>query len=160
MRHILAASFLFAVLLTAFAACEKPPIYDPQPQITYVNYKSDTVQQNTGVATFIIGFTDGDGDLGSDSNGVSNLLIIDTRREDTFFYRVPVIPKQGAADGISGEIEVDIAQICCQDPDFPINCLPLPDVYQQAAFRVVLQDNAGQWSNEALTPALTIKCFE
>lgn len=158
MQHI--PSLLFAAALLLFTACAKPPTYDITPAVNFIGYSQDTVQQSTGVTTFIIGFTDGDGDLGSDSNNVTNLIIIDNRREDTLFYRVPPIPKQGASDAISGQIEVDIANICCQDPDFPISCLPLAGVYQPVTYRVRLRDNAGRWSNEATTTILELKCFE
>jgi hypothetical protein len=151
--------YLLPILLFV-CACAKPPTYDITPTVSFVGFSQDTLQQQTGVTTFIVGFTDGDGDIGSDSNNVTNMLIIDNRREDTLYYRIPPIPKQGASDAISGEIEVDIAQICCQDPDFPINCLPLPNTYQPVVYRISIRDNAGRWSNEVLTTPLTIKCFE
>ncbi len=151
---------LFLPLLICVSACVKPPTYDVTPTVSFVGFSQDTLQQQTGVTTFIVGFTDGDGDLGSDENNVTNMLIIDTRRNDTLYYRIPPIPKQGASDAISGEIEVDIAQICCQDPDFPINCLPLPNTYQSVVYRISIRDNADRWSNEILTTPLTIKCFE
>lgn len=151
---------LFFLCVLALASCAKPPSYDVTPALTSVKFSKDTILQQTGVTTFIVGFTDGDGDLGSDENGVTNMIIIDERRNDTLYYRIPPIPQQGASDAISGEIEVDIANICCQDPDFPISCLPLPGVYQPVSYRIKIQDNAGRWSNEIQTYALYLKCFE
>ena len=138
-------------------ACAKPPIYDPVPTLSFVRFNVDTIQQQSQTLTIVVGFTDGDGDIGGDGN-TNNFLIIDQRRGDTSFYTIPAIPRIGVSDGISGEIEVDIAPICCINPDYPIACSPIPDYTDQARFIIRLRDNAGQWSNEAETKALYIRC--
>ena len=154
---------IYQILLTSLAlcatqACQKPPIYDNVPQITFNGFSRDTIQQNEQAVTFFIGFTDGDGDIGS--NGAEhNLILIDERREDTTFYRMPPIPRRGVAGGISGEIEVNLAQICCIHPDFPIICTPIENTYDAVIYRIRIRDNANNWSNEIKTQALMVRCF-
>lgn len=159
LRKTFYISTLFAVGL-GFSQCDKAPIYSNVPSIEFNSFSKDTVQQQTGVITFIVDFTDGDGDLGTDSTGVNNMIIIDNRRGDTLFYQIPPIPKQGVADAISGSVEVDIAQICCINPDLPIACSPIANTYQPVTYRIRIKDNAGNWSNEITTTALKIRCFE
>ncbi|MCP4441377.1 MAG: hypothetical protein GY810_20925 [Aureispira sp.] len=155
--------YSISLLLMGFliwSGCSKPPIYNDTPTITSVKFSESEVQQQTGLITFLIGFTDGDGDLGTTESGDFDLLIIDTRRNDTSFYQIPIIPSKGVASGISGEIEVDVSQICCIDPDLPIACSPIANTYQEVTYKVKIRDQAGRWSNEAESPALSVKCFE
>lgn len=151
-------TFLFTILLGLFYGCEKPPIYNDTPTITFERFSSDTIQQGSQNVTFYIGFTDGDGDLGTDE-ATNNLVIVDLRRGDSTFYRIPPIPRQGVASGISGVIEVDMGQICCIHPDFPIVCTPIENTYDSVEFSIKIKDNAGRWSNEVTTSALRVRCF-
>ncbi len=156
MFKIIAAAALFILL---FNTCTKPPIYNDIPEIKFARFSSDTVQQATGICTFVVSFTDGDGDLGADGNGIVNCFIIDDRRGDTIYYTIPKIPKQGVADAIAGEIEIDVAQICCINPDLPIACSAIANTYQQVTYSFIIQDNAGNFSNKAQSTGLNIKCF-
>ena len=154
-----AAFYLFVIVLL-FASCGKPPSYSEIPAISFVKFSIDTVQQATGICTFVIGFTDGDGDIGKEENGVVNCFIIDDRRGDTLYYVIPYVPKQGVADAIAGEIEIDVAQICCINPNLPIACSPIANTYQQATYSFIIQDKAGNFSNRTQSTPLNIKCFE
>jgi hypothetical protein len=155
--------FLLACIAMMSSTCDKPPVYDVVPQITFSKFSKDTIQQNTGVVTFFVKFTDGDGDIGTEEVGVTNMIFVDDRRTaagDTIFYTIPPIPKRGASDAISGEIEVDMAQICCRDPRTPIICNVIPNTYQEVSFLVQIKDNSGNWSNAIRTTPLKLKCFE
>lgn len=149
-----------ALILLFIAACSTPPIFNETPDIEWKRFTLDTIQQFTGQVSMIIGFTDGDGDLGaSDNDSLPNMLIIDSRTDDTIYYRIPNIPKQGAANGISGEIEVDMSTICCMIPGFPILCGELPDRYDSVVYKVKIRDQALRWSNEIETAPLKVRCF-
>lgn len=151
--------FYFSLFLLLFSGCGKAPMYDEVPTLQFVRFSLDTVQQQTQVVTLVVGFTDGDGDIGSENNP-NNFIIIDTRRGDTSFYSIPELPRVGASDGISGEIEIDMAPICCIDPNFPIACNPIPGYTDAVRYICKVQDNAGNWSNEAETEPLYIRCYE
>lgn len=147
--------------MLTWSACQKPPQYSDVPNITFNSFSTDTVTQFSGVVTFIVDFTDGDADLGVPSSDTSiNMYIIDTRGNDTLYYRIPEIPTEGSAFGIAGEIEVDISQLCCINPGIPTLCTPNPGVYDEAVFKILIRDNADNWSNTITTDTLIIQCFE
>jgi hypothetical protein len=164
---------LFALTCFAWSGCEKPPIYDDTPSISWVGFFQpvsvdvdpiviDTLQQLTGVVTFKFDFTDGDGDLGKDNDTTSHIIIIDTRRtpNDTLFYQIPTIEPQGVVSGISGQLEVTMSQLCCIHPSNPlILCQPISEYYDPIIFKILIKDNAGRWSNEIETTPLYVQCF-
>lgn len=158
MPTLLRASFFLA--LFSLWACSKPPIYDNEPQIEFTGFSQDTIQQLIGSTEIAIAFTDGDGDLGSNEDGVVNLFIEDTRRGAVTTYQIPPIPQQGVGDGISGEIYVDFAQVCCiRQANPPQSCQNLPNTYQEVVFSIYVVDNAGNQSNVVETEPLSIRCF-
>jgi hypothetical protein len=155
----LAAFSIFATFL-AIESCTPPPIFDETPSIEWNRFTVDTVQQFTGQVSMVVNFTDGDGDLGAtDSDSLPNMLIIDSRTDDTIYYRIPNIPRQGAANGISGEIEVDMSTICCMIPGFPILCGELPNTHDSVVYKVKIRDQKNRWSNEIETAPLKVRCF-
>lgn len=156
---ILRFSLLLAVLLGSWA-CTKPPVFDIEPSIEFVGFSQDTVQQLVGGTEFAIAFTDGDGDLGTNEDGVVNLFIEDTRRGTMTSYQIPPIPQQGVGDGISGEIYIDYAQVCCiRQSNPPQSCQNIPNTYQEVIFAIYVEDNAGNRSNVVETTPLTVRCF-
>lgn len=166
-------SLVLLCIAALWSACDKPPIYNDTPTIKFVGFAKydncegyicptslqDTIQQFTGTTVLVVDYTDGDGDIGSDTDTLSNMLIIDTRRNDTIGYRIPAVPQQGASEGISGEVYVAVGQVCCIDPNFFIVCSPIPDTYHEVVYKIVIRDNANRWSNEILTPPLKIRCY-
>jgi len=157
MRNIL---FLFTSILF-ISSCESPPIFPEVPAIEWNKFSKDTVQQFTGQVTMIVGFTDGDGNLGiSEGDSTPNMLIIDTRTDDTIFYRIPNIPQQGVASGISGDIEVDMSSICCVIPGFPVLCGNIPNKHDSVVYKIQIKDRDNNWSNVIESKALKIKCFQ
>ncbi|BDS12265.1 hypothetical protein [Aureispira anguillae] len=143
-------------------ACEKPPIYDDTPHITWNSFSADTVQQLTGSVSFKFDFTDGDGDLGKTGDTANHIIIVDTRRtpNDTAFYKIPTIEQQGIVSGISGQLEVTMSQICGIDPNNPlILCQEQPNYFDPIVYKIRIKDNAGRWSNEIDTDTLFVRCF-
>lgn len=159
MRYI----FLSLLGLTVFfAACEKPPIYDDTPSISWGNFSSDTIQQLSGVVDITFNFTDGDGDLGLSGDTKDHILIIDTRRtpNDTLRYKIPTIEQQGVVSGISGSITVKLSQICSVNPNNPVFlCQTIPNYYDPVVYKIVIRDLAGRWSNEIMSDTLYVKAF-
>lgn len=153
---------LLACFLLAWAACERPPIYDDTPQISWGSFDQDTIQQLTGTVTVKFNFTDGDGDLGRDGDTANHIIIVDTRRTpmDTARYKIPTIEQQGIVSGISGQIEVRMSSLCGINPNNPlILCAPQPGYYDPVVYKIRIKDNAGRWSNEITTDTLYIKSF-
>ncbi len=153
--------FFIVMVFSIAYSCTPPPIFDEVPAIEWVRFTNDTIYQFVGRSSLVIGFTDGDGDLGklNDNDSEPNMLIIDGRTNDTIFYQIPNIPRQGSVNSISGEIEVDLSTICCIDPGFPILCPELPGTVDSLFFRVRIRDQAENWSNEIETAFLRVRCF-
>ena len=154
-------TFFILCFVWFFSACEKPPIYDDRPTISWNQFSTDTVDQYAGTVTFNFQFTDGDGDLGSDFDTIQDIIIVDTRRtpNDTFFYKLPVIEPDGNITGISGNVEVDVSLLCCISPSNPlIVCQPIPNFYDTVRYKIRIRDQAGNWSNEIETTTLNIRC--
>lgn len=161
MKKIVGISFLLLISY-AWIACDKPPIYDDTPHISWNSFSSDTIQQLTESVVFKFDFTDGDGDLGKDGDTSNHIIIVDTRRtpNDTAFYKIPTIEQQGVVSGISGTLEVTMAQICGINPNNPlIVCQTQPNYYDPIVYKIRIKDNAGRWSNEISTDTLYVKCF-
>ena len=155
--------FLFLVLIFSlgWSSCTTPPQYAVEPNISFNRFSVDTINQLSGLVTIYINFTDGDADLGVSSADTSiNMYIVDTRKKDTLLYRIPQIPSNGSSFGIAGEIEVDVSQVCCIVPGVPTVCSPIPDTYDETTYKILIRDNAGNWSNEVETAPLKIKCFQ
>ena len=149
---------LFFILLNA---CAPPPIFDETPALEWGHFTKDTVQQFSGQVSIVVKFTDGDGDLGSiEGDSVPNMIIIDSRTDDTIFYKIPYIPPQGAANGISGEIEVDLPLTCCIIPGYPILCSDVPNTYDSIVYKVQIKDQKDRWSNVIESSPLRVRCFQ
>ena len=162
MNKIIAIGLLVSMAYF-WMSCDKPPIYDDTPHITWAEFSKDTVAQLTGVVAFRFDFTDGDGDLGKDSDTANHIIIVDTRRNpfDTSFYKIPTIDHQGIVSGISGQIEVTMSQLCGINPNNPlILCQTINNYYDPIVYKIRIKYNAGRWSNEITTDTLYVKCFE
>lgn len=161
MKQVLGVS-IFILIAYFWTSCDKPPLYDDTPHITWGSFSKDTVQQMTESVVFKFNFTDGDGDLGKTNDTTNHVIIVDTRRipNDTLFYQIPTIEQQGIVSGISGELEIIVPNLCCIHPNNPlILCQPINNFYDPIVYKIQIKDNAGRWSNVLETPPLHVKCF-
>lgn len=152
--------FLFAALI---ASCAKPPDFPIEPEIEFVDVSKDTMQRSCLDDEFlfaIINFTDGDGDIGSDS-----IFYIDSRDEFTKPLGIPEVPELGASNGIKGKITFKIVSSqCISFPDslFLDECEdeypPIP--YDKVVYSIFLKDRAGNKSNIVQTSPVYIRCFD
>lgn len=103
-------------------------------------------------------FTDGDGDLGS--NDSLNVFFTDLRDNfEAYQYKIPFIPEEGAANGISGEIYIDLLTSCCYFPDNTAPCEPSETFpTDTVTFEVYIKDRAGHESNHITLPPITLLC--
>ncbi|MEO1437010.1 MAG: hypothetical protein AAFV80_15830 [Bacteroidota bacterium] len=153
--------YLAILLFGAFClqSCIKPPEYDEVPEITFISFDKMEVAQNIDNVVLTFGFQDGDGDLGltSEETGTNGILIdLRTGFENTF--RIPFIPQQGVANGISGEISIDLPAECC----IPMNsepCQPNPDApNEELRYSIQITDRAGNSSNVVETEPVILLC--
>lgn len=147
--------------LLGFFACIKPPSYPIEPVIEFVGLSKNVIQQSTlneDSITINFTFTDGDGDLGD--NDSINIFVTDTRQDFIANkFRIPYIPPEGAANGISGEVSIVTYSTCCIFPDGQVPCTP-SDTYpvDTLTYKIQIRDRAGNLSNFIETPPILVLC--
>ncbi len=158
----------FVALFFVFQYCVQPPDYPLEPVIEYIGLSKNLLQQGTGNEDFLsvtFSFTDGDGDLGyPETDPTASVFIRDSR--DSFAkppLQLPYVEPQGAGNGISGEITINLPTVCCIfiDPDgFKLACEDVPNTMQFDTFHyfIKIRDRAGHESNEIKTGAIILKC--
>ena len=156
-------------VLAFVMACTQPPDYSDTPEIEFVSFSKTTMVQGFGVSqdfTYLtISFTDGDGDLGTDT--MSTVYFDDTRTEGNDFleYAAPFIPEQGTGNGISGEMTIKVPTTCCIHPDpnlAPDGCdadfQGTGITKDTVVYEVYIIDRAGNKSNVITVEGLTLLC--
>ena len=142
-------------------ACLDAPDFPDKPEIEFISIsKTMLLQGSFGEDTteVAIMFTDGDGDLGS--NDELNVFFIDQRDSfEAYQYRIPFIPEEGAANGISGEIYIDLLTSCCIYESGLPPCEPSDDKpTDTVVYEVYIKDRAGHESNKLELPPITLIC--
>ena len=140
-KMLLVAAILF------LAACKKDEEPNVVPEITFNGVDKTTIQQFSGPLTFNIGYKDGDGDLGSNTDGVHNLYIKDRRNNLVYPFRVQNLsPANGEQVSIQGSLNVEFAPVVLTDS--------VPS--QSVVFEIYITDRAGHVSNTVNSPQIHI----
>lgn len=171
MNHVVHPEFpsgskIGLLLLLAIAGwqCLEAPNYPDEPFIEFISTSKDTLdqgifQEDSLFVTFR--FEDGDGDIGrTDQEPENNIFFIDERTgtlDNTF--GIPMIPEDGAGNGVEGEVRVLLFSTCCiyndgSDPCVPSSEFPLDTVQ----YRIYIKDRADHKSNEILTSLIILRC--
>jgi len=152
----------FSILLfLGIWSCTSPSEFSDTPEIDFIGFSKSTLlqgSQNQDTVILRISFRDGDGDIG-DRQAV-NIEVKDLRLENSipFGFLIPEIPEQGAENGISGTMDIQIFSVCCFQG--AISCQPFPDMPEdELSFSVQITDNAGNKSNTIETEALRLLCL-
>ena len=144
-----------------FLSCIKGPDFPDEPRLEFVSISRTVLNQglDEDSTELILSFTDGDGNLGNEQD--LNVFFIDLRDTSQSFttYRIPFIPEEGVANGISGELYIELESSCCiyennQPPCTPSDEFPMDTVQ----YEVYIVDRAGNESNRVLIPPITLLC--
>ncbi len=157
-----------ACLIVLIQCCVQPPDYPNEPVIQYIGLSKSQLQQgqNFDDSLFVtFSFADGDGDLGFPENDPTPSVFIRDSR-DSFpkpGLALPYVEPQGAGNGISGEIMVQLPTVCCiytNPQGFKETCENVPSFFQFDTFfyYIKIRDRAGHESNEIKTEIITLKC--
>jgi len=164
-------SFKYTIIpflaLLFILSCTKPPDYPDEPVIKFNRLSKNTVKAGLGSPDSLMitfDFTDGDGDIGNEDNGV-NVQFKDLRDNSEFLtFSVPFIPVQGANNGISGEISIILdlnIPICCITPEGTGNCFPPFLIARDTVvYEIYIEDRAGNQSNKIQTDPIFLLCQE
>ena len=153
MRKLLTYSG-FLCLFAVLAACEKEerisgepsaPI-SPVPEIWLGNMPLQYSQFDD--VTIPVNYRDGDGDIGFANADSAVVFVTDNRADLLITFHVPPLAPPDANVAITGKLEVVVENIIL------LNTSGNPET---TTFSVRLRDRAGNWSNEVVTPQLTIQ---
>lgn len=156
--------YLFALIATSIIGCTNSPDFPLTPELTYIAIsKSSMIQNslNTDSIFIQLSFTDGDGDIGGETNNLKQNLLIKDNRTGEFYdrFRIPEIPQQGAGNGISGEITIRLFTTCCIYPDETPPCDAPPSFpTNDLTLDITMVDRAGNVSNVVTTDPITLLC--
>ncbi len=155
--------FYFLVLVSAIR-CGLSPGFSDIPEIEFISISKDTINQGsllTDSLLLVISFTDGDGDLGTERNGVfENIVLTDSRTQVRYDrYKIPPLDIAGAMTGIEGEIILKVYNTCCLFPDNIPPCSRPPQYpFDELQLEVIMIDDSGNESNRITTPKITLLC--
>lgn len=143
-----------------FLSCSEAPDFTDEPQIEFLSISRTVLPQGTSGEEFTqvtIGFSDGDGDLGDEEE--LNLFFVDLRDSFETEFGIPLIPEEGAGNGITGEISVRLPTSCCIFPNEQPPCTP-SDMFptDTVVYEVYLKDRAENLSNRITLPPITLLC--
>lgn len=144
-----------ALLLTLamFSACEKEEriIGDPTPPVNNVPEISlgsmPTTYNEFDDIVLKVNYLDGDGDIGYANADSAVVYATDNRDDILFTFHVPPLSPDGVEVPIQGTLEVVVENVVLLNQN---------GTAETTTFTVQLVDRAGNWSNEATTPTLTI----
>ncbi len=143
MRTIIASCTLLFVF---FSGCKKTSTLPVEPSIELVSIGPTNVQQFRDVVTLKFKYKDGDGDVGEVDPDVPSLRVKDSRLSAPDLYHIPPLTPDQQTLMIQGEI------------DIPLNGLFLIGNGSQEVltYSIVLVDRAGHYSNELVSPQITV----
>ncbi len=158
-------TFIFGLFLLHFCACVNPPDYPIEPVLTFKSFSKNEMRQSPNKSAdyidVVLGFTDGDGDLGSaEDSSKEDVFVFDSRDKvvsDNF--KVPYVAPQGTGNGINGEMTLRVYTNCCKYPDGAVACFPSTTYKTDTLrYKVWIFDRAGHKSNELELPAIFLDC--
>lgn len=146
---------LFTLTGAITTSCLKNDEYSEIPELSFISYKTFSANGvDVDSAVYVFGFTDGDGDLGSDDSSDVNCFLhyyekdADSMRLYPSFqreYRLPSLTPNAKNKAIDGEISLTIKPA----PTFnPLN----DSVYQWGC---TVMDRSGNESNEVKSAILS-----
>ena len=147
----------FALVIVGFVTCIRPPDYPIIPKIAFVRMTKNTLKQGNASSDSLrltLSFEDGDGDIGSGDS--LNVFLTDARQAGATpeSFRMPLVPEQGAKNGISGEISILVYTTCC----LPFCGSFLNKPVDSLFYDVYIKDRAGNKSNVVRTPLIALRC--
>ena len=128
--------------------------------------KSSMIQDELGRDSIILQlrYTDGDGNVGvQDGDPAKNVIVRDSRFNEIYAqFSTPIIPQQGANNGIDVDLTLLILNDCClYPPEDSIPACSQTSRYptNEFFFTVTIEDQDGNISNEVQTDMVTLQCI-
>lgn len=152
--------WLFLVFLVVLSSCTKEkesfiedtpnPKIGEAPVIELLQVTPTNVKEYADSLVFVIQYTDGDGDLGTDDPDVSSIRLIDNRDPDLLFFDYSLSPRtpSGSELTIQGELNIVLNNTILLDDG---------NDTETTTFTITVTDRAGNVSNEVESEVITIE---
>lgn len=154
-------STIFLVLaVMLYTSCLKGPGYDSHPEIEFIGFQQDTVQQESATS-FSFYFKDGDGDIGSDNE--PNVFLRDLRQSmaEPEQFVMPQLPVEGSGNGVEGTVTIDYQATRCIYENGQTGVNNWKEGFKEidkVVFELYIIDRAGNESNRIITDTLYLSC--
>ena len=144
MKYVIA---LFCLILF-FSACkdDDTPVVDGIPILRVESISPKTATQFDDPIELVLYYEDANGDLGAEDPDKLNLSVKDSRLDMADFYHIQPLAPIGANVPIQGTLKVAIKSVFL---------LGNGDS-EKITFTVRIQDQAGNWSDESVSPEITV----
>lgn len=116
------------------------------PSITFISATPQSVTEYADSLTIVIGYEDGDGDLGTNDADIKNLFVTDSRNQVVYEYRVKQLAPNNSTIAITGTLSVVIDKLGLVNGSTP----------ETATFEILVMDRAGNKSNIVSTTPIII----
>lgn len=139
-------ALLLSGCVCVLVCCKKENDMPKEPEIELVSIGPTDVEEFTDVVTLHFKYTDGDGDIGQVDPDVPSLRVKDSRLPEADWYHLPPLTPELQELAIQGELEL------------PLNTLFLlgNSGTEVLTYSIVLVDRAGNYSNELVSPSITV----
>lgn len=150
MQRITLIVFLFVpalgLLVSSCTKVDTSPSFPIEPHIRLIQINHEEVVEFQDTLEILLGYEDGDGDLGNLDPDIPGIVVKDGRlMEPDSFHLQPLAP-QGANVSIQGELLIRLPQLF----------LLGNGMTESTRFKIKLLDRAGHESNEIETPQIKI----
>jgi hypothetical protein len=128
---------------------EPNPAISVVPEISLEDLSATEVMAYEDSLSFLIKYTDGDGDLGDVDADIMSIEVADTRDVDNFIFKYHLSPRAplDAEITITGTLEIVLQNIILLDTN---------NEQETTTFKLKIKDRAGNWSNEVETEVITV----
>lgn len=134
------------ICLLVFACKKDEDEIDPIPVITYKSITDTEVVQFENSVSISFTYRDMDGDLGYTDPDTYALKVKDARLAEWDWYHIPPLTPNNMALDVQGSFTVDL---------HPLFLLGNGE-QEITSFTLQIQDRAGNWSNQIVTPEVMI----
>lgn len=138
--------FLLSCVLV-FSSCKKEEEDPIAPVLEFKSISSTSVVQFDNEIVVTFGYEDHQGDLGHQDPDIVSLRVKDARLDEADMYHIPPMTPEEQELHIKGTYSVNLNHVF----------LLGNGASETTKFTIQIQDRAGNWSNEIVTPVVTIE---
>ena len=139
---------LSVFVLVAMSCTHKEKIEPPSviPEIKLITTSPGQVKAFEDEIRFVIEYTDGDGDLGTNDDKVRNVFVKDNRVDVIHEFRLQQLAPDNATIAITGTFEIKLPNTIIDGNSAP----------ETVTCSISVVDRAGNESNEVTSPEITV----